>query len=120
MRARAQDLVGILNGIDTEEYDPETDPLIEARYGADSLDKKLQNKLALQKEMGLAEGADIPLIGMVGRLSNQKGLDLVERVRMASWPPLPDGGAGHGRDRYVDLFNWAQWKYAGASPPALR
>ena len=114
MRSRSQDLVGILNGIDTEEYDPETDPLIEVRYGAGSIDKKVQNKLALQRELGLAEGADIPLIGMVGRLSSQKGLDLVERVLdgvMATGCQMVV--LGMGEDRYVDLFNWAQWKYAG-------
>ncbi len=114
MRTRAGDLLGILNGIDLEEYDPENDPAIEARYGAATLDKKVLNKLALQREMGLTEGADIPLIGMVGRLSSQKGLDLVERVLDG----LMTTGCqlvvlGMGEDRYVDLFNWAQWKYAG-------
>ncbi len=114
MRTRAGDLLGILNGIDTEEYDPENDPAIEARYGSATLDKKVLNKLALQREMGLTEGADIPLIGMVGRLSSQKGLDLVERVLdglMATGCQLVV--LGMGEDRYVDLFNWAQWKYAG-------
>ena len=114
MRTRAGDLLGILNGIDIEEYDPENDPAIEARYGAATLDKKVLNKLALQREMGLTEGADIPLIGMVGRLSSQKGLDLVERVLdglMATGCQLVV--LGMGEDRYVDLLNWAQWKYAG-------
>ena len=114
MRARSQDLLGILNGIDTEEYDPQTDPLIEARFGPESLERKLSNKLALQRELGLQEGADIPLVGMVGRLSSQKGLDLVERVLdgvMATGCQL--AVLGMGEDRYVDLFNWAQWKYAG-------
>lgn len=114
MRARSQDLLGILNGIDTEEYDPLTDPLIESRFGPESMERKLQNKLALQRELGLQEGADIPLVGMVGRLSSQKGLDLVERVLdgvMATGCQL--AVLGMGEDRYVDLFNWAQWKYAG-------
>jgi starch synthase len=114
MRARSADLLGILNGIDLDEYDPENDPAIEARYNAATLEKKALNKLALQREMGLTEGADIPLIGMVGRLSSQKGLDLVERVLddiMATGCQLVV--LGMGEDRYVDLFNWAQWKYAG-------
>lgn len=114
MRARADDLLGILNGIDTQEYDPATDPEIEARYDVASIDTKLENKLALQRELGLAEGADIPLIGMVGRLSSQKGLDLIERVLdglMATGCQIAI--LGMGEDRYVDLFNWAQWKYAG-------
>lgn len=114
MRARSQDLLGILNGIDTEEYDPLTDPLIESRFGPETLDRKAPNKISLQRELGLQEGRDIPLIGMVGRLSSQKGLDLVERVLdgiMATGCQL--AVLGMGEDRYVDLFNWAQWKYAG-------
>ena len=102
MRTRAGDLLGILNGIDTEEYDPENDQAIEARYGSATLDKKVLNKLALQREMGLTEGADIPLIGMVGRLSSQKGLDLVERVLdglMATGCQLVVLGMGEDRDR---------------------
>ncbi len=114
MRSRSQDLLGILNGIDLEEYDPMTDPLIEARFGPETVDRKVQNKLALQRELGLQEGADIPLIGMVGRLSSQKGLDLLEHVLdgvMTTGCQLVV--LGMGEDRYVDLFNWAQWKYAG-------
>ena len=114
MRSRAQDLLGILNGIDVEEYDPAADPLIEAKFSLETPDRKALNKLALQRELGLQEGADIPLIGMVGRLSSQKGLDLVERVLdgvMATGCQL--AVLGMGEDRYVDLFNWAQWKYAG-------
>lgn len=114
LRARSRDLVGILNGIDTDEYNPETDKDIVKNYGITSLDDKVQNKLALQQELGLEVGADIPLIGMVGRLSGQKGLDLVERVLDG----LLSTGAqmvvlGMGEDKYIDLFSWAQWKYQG-------
>ncbi|MEA4897605.1 MAG: glycogen synthase GlgA [Christensenellaceae bacterium] len=115
LRARSADLHGILNGIDVDEYNPETDPMIEARYGADTLDHKADNKLALQRELGLNEGADIPMIAMVTRLSGQKGLDLVDRVLGG----IMKTGAqlvvlGMGEDRYVDLFSWGQWKYAGS------
>lgn len=114
LRARSEVLSGVLNGIDTEEYNPETDPLIAQVYGPDSFEDKQVNKLALQKELGLEEDATIPLIGMVGRLSGQKGLDLVEYVLS----DLIATGAqlvvlGKGDDKYVDLFNWAQWKYPG-------
>ncbi len=114
LRSRKDDLVGILNGIDEDEYNPETDPLIVQNYSVDSLDKKHLNKLALQAELGLEVGADIPMIGMVGRLSGQKGLDLVERVLdsiMATGAQLVV--LGMGEDKYVDLFSWAQWKYQG-------
>ncbi len=114
LRARSGDLQGILNGIDTDEYNPETDPLIARNYGFDSFPLKVENKLALQQELGLEVGADIPLIGMVGRLSGQKGLDLVERVLDG----IMSTGAqmvvlGMGEDKYIDLFSWAQWKYQG-------
>ena len=114
LRSRAGQLTGVLNGIDLEEYDPETDPLIEHRYNAQHFEEKKLNKLALQKELGLAQDEQAPLIGMVGRLSGQKGLDLVEAVLgdiMATGAQMVI--LGKGEDKYVDLFNWAQWKYPG-------
>lgn len=115
LRARAKDLVGILNGIDTVEYNPETDPMIEFDYTFKTLPLKAENKLALQKELNLTEGAHIPMIAMITRLSGQKGLDLVDRVLdgiVATGAQLVV--LGMGEDRFVDLFSWAQWKYAGS------
>ncbi|HIU33334.1 MAG TPA: glycogen synthase GlgA [Candidatus Pullichristensenella excrementigallinarum] len=114
LRARADNLTGILNGIDTDEYNPQTDPMIYKNYSADTFADKRENKLALQREMGLLEDPDAPLIGMVGRLNGQKGLDLVERVLgeiMATGAQMVV--LGMGDNKYVDLFNWAQWKYSG-------
>ncbi|MBQ3078971.1 MAG: glycogen synthase GlgA [Clostridia bacterium] len=114
LRSRAPFLSGILNGIDTIEYNPENDPLIEVGYTADTFEKKLENKLALQKELGLTVDASAPVIGLVTRLSSQKGLDLVERVLdgiMATGAQIVV--LGMGESKYVDLFGWAQWKYAG-------
>ena len=114
LRARAGDLVGILNGIDTQEYNPAADPMIERNYTPEAIELKVHNKLALQKELGLTEGGDIPMIAMITRLSGQKGLDLVDRVLdgiMATGAQM--AVLGMGEDRYVDLFSWAQWKYAG-------
>ena len=114
LRARAGDLVGILNGIDLVEYDPATDPAIARQYTAEAIELKVQNKLALQKELHLDESADTPLIAMITRLSGQKGLDLVDRVLdgiMATGAQLVV--LGMGEDKYMDLFSWAQWKYAG-------
>jgi starch synthase len=76
LRKRAGDLRGILNGIDTREYDPMRDPHLSVNY-RDSQDKKRRNKLALQRELGLAEDEDVPLIGIVSRLARQKGFDLI-------------------------------------------
>ncbi|MBR6221719.1 MAG: glycogen synthase GlgA [Clostridia bacterium] len=112
LRSRVDHLSGILNGIDTEEYDPKTDKLIATTYSAETFDKKVENKLALQRELGLTVDADVPMIAMITRLSGQKGLDLVECVL----PEIMNTGAqlvilGMGESRYVDLFSWAQWKY---------
>ena len=114
LRARVDHLSGILNGIDIVDYDPENDPLLVANYGIDNFAKKVENKLALQQELGLAQDPDVPMIGMVSRLSSQKGLDLVECVL----EPIMNTGAqlvvlGMGESKYVDLLNWAQWKYSG-------
>jgi starch synthase len=70
-------LSGIINGIDTEQWNPATDPLIEQRYQAESLQDKRLNKLALQKKLSLPVNEDIPLIGLISRLVEQKGIDLL-------------------------------------------
>jgi starch synthase len=74
LRSRSADLVGILNGVDLDEWDPETDLRIPARYSSAKMAGKDKCKAALQKEFGLPVSADRPLIGMVGRLSDQKGV----------------------------------------------
>jgi starch synthase len=70
-------LTGILNGINGEEWNPSRDPFIAKPYSARRLQDKLPNKLALQKEFGLPGESQTTLIGMVGRLVQQKGIDLV-------------------------------------------
>lgn len=77
MRWQSAKVCGILNGIDMQEYDPETDPLIPINYSWRSIGRKSKLKVLLKEEVGLAEDIDAPLIGMVGRLSSQKGLDLL-------------------------------------------
>jgi len=75
LRAKASVLFGILNGIDVEEWDPQHDPHLWAPYSAQDLQGKAQNREALLRELGLSgEG---PVVAMVGRLTEQKGLDLV-------------------------------------------
>lgn len=80
IRDRAFKLCGIVNGIDTEVYDPENDPFIWASYSADDMSGKAINKAELQKAAGLPERADVPLIGIVSRLVTHKGFDLVKFV----------------------------------------
>lgn len=83
LQSRAAQLTGILNGIDTTVWNPSLDPHIAARYDRDHLDAKRHNKVALQRETGLAERDDCPLFGVVSRLTAQKGLDLVAEIGAA-------------------------------------
>ena len=71
---------GIVNGIDTEVYNPETDENIFANFSAEEMDKKVLNKTELQKELSLPVREDVPVIGIVTRLVKHKGLDLVKHV----------------------------------------
>lgn len=80
LRARQYKLSGIVNGIDTDLFDPATDVHIHTNYTANTPDNKRFNKRELQREMGLPERNDIPMIGMVTRLTPQKGVDLLEQV----------------------------------------
>ena len=77
LRHRAGRLTGILNGIDTRQWNPATDPYLAATYAVDRLDGKATNKTALRAEIGLVATTKMPLIGIVSRLTEQKGLDLV-------------------------------------------
>jgi len=80
LREREGDLTGILNGIDVEEWDPERDRHLVARFSARDLAGKDRSKAALQEELHLPVRPQVPLIGMVGRLAEQKGIDLVAEV----------------------------------------
>lgn len=73
-------LCGIVNGIDTTVYDPENDPAIFATYSATNVKNKAKNKAGLQKQVNLPARADVPVFGIVSRLVNHKGFDLVKCV----------------------------------------
>ncbi len=77
LASRCGDLTGILNGIDQNEWNPATDPHLAAHYDKNNLNNKQKNKLALQQRMGLSVNADVPLIGLVSRLTHQKGIDML-------------------------------------------
>ena len=83
LQHRAQDLTGILNGIDTEEWNPETDHYLFTHYSMDTLGNKQAVKLALQQELGLVENTQAPLLGVVSRLTYQKGLDMLPDIAHA-------------------------------------
>lgn len=76
LQRRSKDIYGIVNGVDYELWDPATDKKIVKRYSRMTLSLKVQNKTALQKEMGLP-AKDVPLIGMISRLDVQKGFDIL-------------------------------------------
>jgi starch synthase len=88
LRERSADLTGILNGIDTAVWNPATDPNIASRYNIDQLQNRAANKAALQARLGLKTLPDACLLGVVSRLSWQKGLDLL----LESLPTILNGG----------------------------
>jgi starch synthase len=88
LRDRANALVGILNGIDIDVWNPATDPGIPARYSAEKLDARAADKTALQQRFGLEQNPDAFLLGVISRISWQKGLDLL----LACLPDLAGEG----------------------------
>mgnify|MGYP001163272270 CR=1 FL=1 len=113
LRMRSWDLWGIVNGIDTESYDPMTDPNVKTPY-RHSLAKKRQNKLALQREIGFEENADRPLIGIVSRMVDQKGFDLIaEALPALMEEDLALVILGSGDPKFEQLFRQAIDRYPG-------
>ncbi len=108
-------LRGIVNGIDCDIWDANTDKLLAANYTAENaIEEKKKNKLALQKSLGLEENADKMVIGLISRLTNQKGLDLITQI----FPALIDGNTqvvvlGTGDKEYEDAFRYYENEYKG-------
>jgi len=113
---RSPDLIGVLNGVYYSDWNPETDNLITQNYSANNLKSKLENKYKLLEKFGLnkeVDDFDIPLVGMVTRLTEQKGLDIIKykleqfvaknKVRFCL--------LGSGDTFYIDLFRYLQSKY---------
>ena len=114
LRARWQSLWGIINGIDYEVYDPAKDKKIAHKYTIRNFRKeKVKNKVALQKELHLPEDPNAYMIGIVSRLTDQKGLDLIDRAIMTDGTQLVVLGTGDRR--YEDMFRY----YQGIHPAKL-
>ncbi len=77
LTARGKEIHGILNGLDTQEWNPATDPYLAKHYDVNNLDGKQAVKQALQNKLGLKVQAETPLLGVVSRLTYQKGLDML-------------------------------------------
>ena len=80
LTTRHEDLTGILNGIDTDEWDPASDPYLAKHYSSGNMAGKAANKEFLQSKMGLSLEPDMPLLGVVSRFTEQKGLDLLLEI----------------------------------------
>ncbi|MDO5111952.1 MAG: glycogen synthase GlgA [Clostridia bacterium] len=114
LRMRESTLSGILNGIDVDTWNPATDLHIAKQYSPEDISGKSVCKEALQREFNLDGDANTPLVAMVTRMTDQKGLDLVEHVINE----IVNSGVelavlGRGDERYEGLFSWATWRYPG-------
>ena len=114
---RADDLIGIVNGIDTARWNPVADPFVAASFSADDLTGKRDAKRALLSEVGMADddaALGVPVIGVVSRLTDQKGFDLIAEsadelmALEARWVML-----GNGEPRYETLWKALASKYPG-------
>ena len=113
LNARAHDLRGIVNGIDYDDFNPETDKFIPFPYNANNFRKeKVKNKRALQEELGLERDDKTMMIGIVSRLTGQKGFDLIayamdelcrDNVQLVV--------LGTGEEQYENMFRHFDWKY---------
>ena len=115
MCARANSLRGIVNGIDYDIFNPETDSCIAQNYNATTFRKeKVKNKIQLQRELGLEENPKVMMIGIVSRLTDQKGFDLIAYVMdELCQDAVQIVALGTGDERYENMFRHFDWKYHG-------
>ena len=113
LSARHFDMQGIVNGIDYEIYDPATDPKLFVNYDAENFrKKKFQNKVKLQEMLGLEVDKKKYMIGLISRLTDQKGVDLINYVIdriVDDYTQLVV--IGTGEERYENMFRHYAWKY---------
>lgn len=115
MRAKSYALSGIVNGLDYNVFDPKKDPAIAKKLTGGVSSYKKANKQALQKETGLEEDTDKFLFGMVSRLTDQKGFDLVDYMmdEILGDERIQIVVLGTGEQRYEDMFRYFAQKYPG-------
>ena len=114
MRRCEYKLSGVLNGIDMNRYNPETDPIITTNFSAGDMSGKDADKAALQKLMGLRVEPHVPIVGIISRLVSHKGLDLIcEVLHDMMKLPLQLVVLGKGDQKYEEFFHWASQQYPG-------
>lgn len=115
MRARANDLRGIVNGIDYDDYNPETDDKLVANYNIKNFrHEKVKNKTALQEELGLTVDPKAMMIGVVSRLTDQKGFDLIAYMMdEMCQDSIQLVVLGTGEAKHENMFRYFAWKYGG-------
>ncbi len=115
MRERSSALLGIVNGIDYEEYNPKTDIYIPYHYNTENVERiKPKNKEELQKEMGLPVEKDAFLIGIVSRMTDQKGFDLIDYILeeiLISDKQIQFVVLGTGEEHFENMIRHYSWKY---------
>jgi starch synthase len=115
LRSRADVLSGILNGIDEDAWNPRTDPHLAMRYSDRSLYRKERNKQALLESVGLSYQPDVPALGIVTRLSHQKGIELLEPVlpRLLATQDVRFVALGNGEPRYEKFLRELGHQFPG-------
>jgi starch synthase len=115
LRYRRGDLWGIVNGIDTTEWNPKTDKRLAKNFDVRSwVSGKKANKNALQKELGLEERDDVCMLGIVSRLTNQKGIYMItEKLREIMGMDIQFVVLGTGEKGAEDAFKWMETEYKG-------
>ena len=113
MCARSNVLTGIVNGIDYDDYSPEIDKYLTKRFTITSFRRdKIKNKIALQEELGLNPDRHTMMIGIVSRLTDQKGMDLIARVLdELCQDNIQLVVLGTGEEKYENMFRHFAWKY---------
>ena len=113
LRSRKDDLYGIVNGLDYDVYNPMTDKNIFETYDVDSYDRKMDNKVQLQKLLGLPVGRRIPMVSLVSRLVSAKGMDLIVRMmdEILQHENIQFVLLGTGDKIFEDWFKGLAWRF---------
>lgn len=113
LKERQNSLFGIVNGIDYSMYDPQTNADIVKNYSVETFENKRDNRVALQRELGLPEDRTVPMVALVSRLTEQKGIDLIVRIidELLLHEEMQFVMLGNGDKEYEDWFRELAWRF---------